>query len=140
MTEEDQPVDFASGQHLGILVLDLGIVPRIPHDHRIAGIARRLFRATNDAGEERIGDIRNRQQDLRRTQRAQGACRDVGGVAQRADHFEHAQAGRFGDSLGSTEDTRDRGSRNPGPRGYVDNGRHRTVMDRVAAHVDDDPM
>ena len=142
VAEEDQPVDFAARQHVGILLLDLRIVARVAD----ARPNSRRRRAASSAPrmtlrEERVGDVRHGQQDLGGAQRPQ-ACVRRRWARSRASRTTSSTRRRVASATcsGRLRTRETVAVETPASRGHFDDRRHQPVMYPVVGTVDLYPM
>ncbi len=92
MAKHDHAVGLVAPEHLSVALLAVGLVLRIAQQHRIADSLRGVFRPLQDLREERVGDIRHRDQDLAAALGLERAGDRVGHVAQRRGGLLDARA------------------------------------------------
>jgi hypothetical protein len=107
MAEKNQAIGLLALEHRGVTLFALVIMLRVAEEDGVPPALRRVLDALQDLGEERVGDVGHRDQQLARAQRAQVRGRGIRRVAEPLDRLHHLLARSRRDHVGSAEHARD---------------------------------
>ena len=142
MSKDDQAIRLVSAQHLRVALFAIRLMLGIAQQY---GIVRRqccFFCTLQDLREERIGDVRHRDQDLGAALRLERPGDRVGNIAQRGRRLLDTRTRRWEHFLRARERTRYRPCRNAYVFGDVVDRCHISPGISGALHnaSPDDPM
>jgi hypothetical protein len=123
VAEKDQAVGFLALQHQGVALFTLGVVLGVAEQHRVAAALGRVFDPLQDLGKERVGDVRNGDDQLPGAEGSKVRRYEVGREAETLDLLQHLLAGFRRDHIRPAEHPGDGGGGNAGALGdFVDRG------------------
>src|SRR5690606_34215815 len=124
VAEDDHAVGLVAREHLRVALFAFGLVLGVAEQDRVAGRLRGFLRALEDLGEERVADVRHRDQDLAAALGLERPGRRVGDIAQRDGRLLDALARGRQHLLRAGQRARHRACRDADVLGDVVDGCH----------------